>query len=159
MHQALAFQHFDQRFQFQIAARRDGGLALGGLGLVVVPGLLICFGVGEGFADHILDAHAGGGIAADSVLTRPAVRVAGALRIFAEGELDAGLGAFEDHVVRVFAPAHFEHGAFAADGVGAAVQDVGGGDAARQRAVDGDVVGIENVFDADHGGHRDSCLR
>ena len=69
-----------------------------------------------------------------------------------------GSGAFEDHVVGVLAPAHLDHGAFAADGVGAAVENVGGGDAAGERAVDGDVVGIEHVFDADHRGDRDAAF-
>ena len=47
----------------------------------------------------------------------------------------------------------------AANGVGRAVEDVGRGDAAGQRAVDGDVLGIEHVPDIDHRGTPTRCLR
>ena len=130
------------------------------LGVVVVPLRLVDFGVVEGFADDIFHAHAGGGIAALLCLAVDghAGGVAGALGILAEGELDAGSGAFEDHALGILAPAHLDGQGLAADRVGGAVQNVGGGDAAGQRAVDGDVLGIEDVLDIHHRGDADAAF-
>ena len=86
------------------------------------------------------------------------MRIAGALGVFAERELDAGSGAFEDHALRVLAPAHLERQRLAADGVGGAVQDVGRGHAAGQRAIDRDVLGVDDVLDIDHRGDADAAF-
>ena len=69
------------------------------------------------------------------------------LGIFAERELDAGQRAFERELRGGLAPAELDDDGLAADGIGAAVQNVGDGDAAREIAIDVDVVGIENVGD------------
>ena len=76
--------------------------------------------------------------------------IARALRILAQRKLDAGHGPFENDVVRILAPAQLDHCTLAADRVGAAVQDIGGRDAARQRAVNGDIFGVQYVFDPHH---------
>src|ERR1019366_2291711 len=56
------------------------------------------------------------------------------------------------------APTQLDGQGLAADGVGGAVQDVGGGDAAGQRAVDGDILRVEHVLDIDHGGDADAAF-
>ena len=62
MHVALAFQHFHQGLQLQIAARRDRLLVAIQFGLVIAPFFLVGARLGKGFPDDVLHAHAGGGI-------------------------------------------------------------------------------------------------
>ena len=139
MHVALAFQHFDERIETQIAARRDQiFFASGGALVVDVPRGFVVAGFGERAADGFFDAHARGGITRRSAASTE-VRVLG---IFAESELDAGQGAFERELRGGLAPAEFDDYGLAADGVGAAVENVGDGDSAGEIAVDVDIVGI-----------------
>src|SRR4029077_4515492 len=56
------------------------------------------------------------------------------------------------------APAQLDHNGLAADGVGAAVQNIGDGNAAGQIAVNIDIVGVENVRDIHDGGNGDAAL-
>ena len=130
--------------------------------VVRVPFGLVSLGFVERFANHVLHAHAGGRIArlhrCAPSSAAAALRIAGALGIFAQRELDAGRGACEDHLLRVLAPAHLEHQGLPADGVGRAVQNVGRGHAAGQRAVNGDVVGVDDVLDVHHRGDRDAAF-
>src|SRR5690348_2147104 len=131
------------------------------LGVVLVPFGLIDFRLVEGFADGVLHAHAGGGVAGGVGRRSTAAAdngIAGALGVLAQSELDAGSCAFEDEALRVLAPAHLNRQGTAADGVGRAVQDVGGGDAAGERAVDGDVFGVEHVANVHHGGYGHASL-
>ena len=153
---AAAFENFLEGLHLEVFAGRDAGF----FRVVSVPLGLVDFGIIEGLADDIFHAHAGGGIAALLGLSIDghAGGVAGALGIFAEGELDAGGGAFEDQALGVLAPTHFDGQGFAADGVGGAVENVGGGDAAGEGAVDGDVLGIEDVADIHHGGDADAAF-
>src|ERR1700691_3407382 len=126
------------------------------LGFVIAPFLLVGAGLGQGLANDILHTHAAGGIAqsggsSEAVSGRPR-----ALDVFAQGKLDAGRGTFEDQPLGVFAPAHLHHLALAADGVGAAVQYVGGSHTAGQSAVDIDIVRVDNILNPHHrrDGHR-----
>src|SRR5690348_13883892 len=157
MHQPLAFQHLDQRLELEIAARWDRLFATRHLRVVILPLLLIDFRFGERFTDHILHAHARSWI--PEVAGGPeAVGIAGALRVLAERKLDPRHRALEDHVVGILAPAHLEDSTLAADRVGAAMQNIGRGDTARQRAIDLDVLRIEYIFDAYHRGNRDAAF-
>ena len=97
----LAFEDLDQRFELQVAARRER-VGVGGLGLLVVlPGLLIRLGARERVADHVLDA-----LPRDRVAARPGdLRLRDVLRVLAEGELDAGHRPLENQVAaRLFSP-------------------------------------------------------
>ena len=130
-------------------------------GVVGVPLGFVDFGVVEGLADDVFDAHAGGGIAR---LLGLAAEAAGCglparLGFSPRANLMPGVAPSKIMALGVLAPAHFERQGFAADGVGGAVQNIGGGDAAGERAVDGDVLGIEDVVDVDHGRDATRCLR
>ena len=59
----------------------------------------------------------------------------------------------------VFAPAHFQHDGLPADGVGRAVQNIRRRHAARQRAVDRDVFGVDDVLDIRPSRRPRRCLR
>ena len=90
--EALALEHFDERVELQIAARREHVLAGLLLRLVVLPLLAIGLGAREGVADDVLDALA---------RRRKPLRVGRRLAalagdVLAEGELDAGQRALED---------------------------------------------------------------
>src|SRR5690606_36775963 len=76
----------------------------------------------------------------------------------ADRELDALRRTLEDQALAVSAPAELDDGAPVADRVRAAVQDVHGGDAARERAVDADVVRVEHALDPDHRADADRTL-
>ena len=87
VHVAFSFQHFDKRFEAQIAARRDKVFFASSNALVVlIPRFLVIPRFAERPANRFFDSHARGGIPPG--LSRYAeVR---ALRIFAQRELDAG---------------------------------------------------------------------
>ena len=157
MHQALAFQHLHQRLQLQIAARGKRRFALRHLGSIGFPLALIPLGFGESLANHILHTHASGGVAEGHSSIRCG-DVAPALRVLTERELDSRLGAFEDHLAGALAPAHLDYRALSADGICAAVEDIRSGYAAGHGPVDGDVFRVQDVFDGDHGGHRNAGL-
>src|SRR5438445_1665610 len=124
MHQPLAFQDFDQRFQLEIAAWSQCLLTARDLLVVVLPGLLVRLGLGKSFTNYVLDTHARSGVARRNIRCTDALAsgIARPLGIFSERELNAQHGALEDHVVSVLAPAHFQDGALATNGIGAAVQ-------------------------------------
>ena len=149
VHETLALEHFDQRVELQVPARREDVGARLLLRVVVLPVLAVGLGAREGVADHVLDALPRGRKALRAGRRRLAA-LAG--DVLAEGELDAGQRALEDEVARAgLAPAQLDHDRLAADRVGAAVQDVGGRGAAGQVAIDIDVGRIQDVF---HPGHR-----
>ena len=154
VHEALALEDLDERLELQIAARRQrsaAGLVL----LVVLPRLLVRLGAREGVADDELDAHArhrvaprAGGLADRHVL-----------RVLAERELDPRHRALEDDLLGArLAPAQLDHLVLAADRVGAAVQDVGDGQAAGEIAIDVDVGRIDDVFHPRHRADRRPAL-
>src|ERR1019366_2541701 len=87
-----------------------------------------------------------------------ALRIAGALRVLAQRELDARRGPGENHFLRALAPPHLQRQRLPADRVGRTVQDVGGGHAARQRAVDRDVVRVDDIPDVHHRGNRNTAF-
>jgi hypothetical protein len=80
------------------------------------------------------------------------------LGIFAKGELDAGQSSFKRKLRGRLAPAQLDDHGLAADGIGAAVENVGGGDAAGKIAVNVDVVGIQNVGDIRDRGYGDAAF-
>ena len=153
VNEAFAFQYLDKRLKFQVALGFDQGL----LFVEVLPCFLIFAGIGERFTDHIFNAHARCGVARRAsgiARARRRLDVAGAFRIFAEGELDAWCGAFEFQPFPILAPAHFHHLTLTANGVCRAMQDVGSGHSTGQGAIDSDVIGVDDVFDTDHCRHR-----
>ena len=91
-------------------------------------------------------------------MPRPSGGLPGTLGVLAQRELDARHRTFEDHPLRILAPAHLQHDGLAADRVGRAVQDVGGGHSAGQRAVDGDVLRVDHVLDVHHRRDRHAAL-
>ena len=110
------------------------------------------FGLGEGLADHILDANAGGGIPRSGrrARDRPSRGIAGALRIFSQRKLQSRRRAFENQSLRVLAPAQLDGDALPADGVRRAVQHVDSRQSAGQRAVNRDVLRIDHILDVGH---------
>src|SRR5208283_654228 len=158
--QALALENLDQRLELEIATRREDALAAGVARLIILPRGLILAGLDEGLANDVLDAHARAGIA--QILGAAArwilAALAGALGVLTERELDAGFGFLHYQAVGVAAPAHFDHDVEAADGVGRAVQQVGGGGAAGQIAVDGRILGIDDIAHGDHGRDGDGAF-
>ena len=155
--QPFAFEHLDERLELQVAARRNGQWGafplLDRLALLVVaaPLLLVGARLGERLTDHVEHAHAGRRVAAILAGRRRGVR---ALRVLAHRELDAGRSSLEQQTLGVGAPAQLDDRVPAADRVGAAVQDVGRGQAAGEVAKDVDVGGVQHVLDADHRAHR-----
>ena len=128
MNVAFAFQHFDERLEAQIAARRNEIFLPGRQALVVVlPRFLVIPGLTKGAANGLFDAHARGRIPPG--LTRDTeVRTLG---ILSERELDAGKRAFERKLRGGLAPAKLDDQRLSADGIGGAVKNVGGSDSAR----------------------------
>src|SRR5262249_52597945 len=129
------------------------GLAFGFLGIVSVPFGLVSLSVIEGFANYIFYAHAGRRVAGGSYVNAATGGVPGAFGILAEREFDAGSRAFEDQALGVLAPTHFGGQSLAADRVCGTMQNICRGNAARQRAIDGDIFGVDDVLDIDHGGN------
>ena len=79
--------------------------------------------------------------------------------VLAQGELDAGQRAGNHQIARPgLAVAQLDDHRLAADGVGAAVEDVGGGGAAGEAAIDVDVARVEHVFHAGHRADRDAAF-
>ena len=152
MHVPLAFQYLDQRVEFEVALRFCNAFALGKACAIIHPLLLILTRIGEGLTDDILNAHARRRIACRTSAAAANVRsrIASALRIFSQRELDARRGTFKQDALRIFTPAHFRNRCHAANRVGAAMQNVRGGDAACECAIDRDVFGIEYIADANH---------
>ena len=156
VHQPLAFQDFHQCVQLQVASGRNQvSLASSAPALILLPLAAVLAGFDERLTDDVHHAHARGRVAAGRALGRGEIRPLG---VFAQGEFDARRRALEQQSLGVGAPAQLDDGVFAADGVGAAVQDVGGGDAAGQVAVDVDVIGVEHVFNAGHGANGHAAL-
>src|SRR5260370_42476889 len=106
-----------------MAARRQSLLAYSNFLVVFLPGLPISLGVGECLADHIFNAHARCRIPGRHIRRADALPggIAGALGILAERKFDARHGAFEEHVVRILAPAQLNDTALATDRICAAV--------------------------------------
>ena len=105
VHVAFAFQHFDERFEAQIAARRDEIFSAGCGALVkILPGFLVIAGFDKGAANGLFDAHAGGrialGLAGDTEV--------GSLHIFAEGKLNARERPFKGKLRGGLAPAQLD---------------------------------------------------
>src|SRR6267154_915972 len=154
VHIALAFENFNERLEPQIAARRCRVFVAARDALVVgVPGRFVIAGFGERAANGFFHAHARGGIARGS-----AGAEIGALGIFAQSELDARQRAFKGELGGGLTPTQLDDDGLTADGVGAAVQDIGGGHAAGEVAVDGNVVRVEHVGDVDDRGDRDAAF-
>ena len=59
---------------------------------------------------------------------------------------------------RICAVAQLDDGRLAADRVGRAVEDLRGGQATGELPVEGERISVENVLDADLGGHRVAAL-
>src|SRR5437879_3796526 len=139
---AFAFEHFDERFEAQIAARRDEIFFTGsGALVVVVPRFLVIAGFDEGAANGFFDAHASG---------RITLRVAGdtevrAFHVLAEGKLDARERTFEGKLRGGLAPAKLDDQRLSTDGVSRAVENICGGDSAREVAIDVDVVRVQDL--------------
>src|SRR6266566_2016861 len=152
---ALAFQDLDERFEAKVAARRDEVLlACSGAAAVVLPHFLLVARFGESCADRLFDAHARGRVPrrlAEAAEIR-------ALGVLSESEFDSRHRALEGQFFRGLAPAQLNNDSLAADGVRAAVQDVCRGDAARQVAIDVDVVGIEYIRDVRDGRNGDAAF-
>ena len=148
MNVSLAFQNLDQRIEFQIAARSDQvGFAGRFPAVVIVPGFLVFLRFGKRLANHFLDPQPGLRITNRGGRLRTKVRLLG---IFAEREFYARQRSFKRQFAGGPAPTQLDDGGLAADGVGAAVQDVGGGHAAGQVVVNDDIVGVQDVLDVDH---------
>src|SRR5229473_10300 len=142
VHVALAFEHFDERFESQIAARRNEILFAGSGSLVVVlPGFLIVARLAERGANCLFDPHARRRI----TLGLPWDAEVRTLGIFAERELDAGKRALERQLGRGLAPAQLDDQRLPADGIGGPVQNVRRSYAARQVAINVNVVRIQNL--------------
>ena len=99
--------------------------------------LLIVAGRGEGVADDLLDAHAA---FADSGVVNFSPQLL-CLTFSPRANLMPGGALGELHFLAGSAPAELDDLVLPADGVGRAVQDVDGGHAAGELAVDVDVVG------------------
>src|SRR2546430_506159 len=102
MNVALAFQHFDERFEAQIAARRNEIFFTSGEALVVIlPRLLVVPGFTERATNGLFDSHTRGrippGLTWDTEIR--------ALGILAQCELDARKRAFERQLRGGLAPA------------------------------------------------------
>ena len=124
---AFAFQHFHQRFEPQIFARRNGVFAFRDFFVVQFPlGLVgLCFQ--EALANHFFHAHARTWIAALWGRPRGSKTLCGITLpfwIFAECEFDTGRGALKNHFLRRLAPAQLDNNRLSANGVRAAVQHV-----------------------------------
>src|SRR6266850_2867636 len=147
VHVALAFEHFDERLESQIAARRNEILFAGSGTLVVVfPGFLIVARFAERAANCLFNAHARRRI----TLGLPWDAEIRTLRVFAERELDAGKRALERQLGRGLAPAQLDDQRLPADGIGGPVQNVRRSYAARQVAINVNVVRIQNLGHVHH---------
>ena len=145
MHDALFFQNLDQGFELQITARCGHRFGIGAMfaqAAAIIPRGL------ETVTQYLLDPHAG-------------LRVAGAgafpirlLDVLAEREFDARFGTHIFEAFGIKAPAEFDHLVLPADGVGRAVQQIGGGDATCKLPVDVDVGGIDDIPHAHLSGDR-----
>ena len=155
MDEPLAFEHLDERIELKIAPRREQVLSRLFLGLVVLPFLAIGLGAGKRIADDVLDPLSRG--------WKP-LRIGGRLAalprdVLAEGKLDSGQRALKDQVARPrLAVAELDDDRLATNRVGAAVQNIRGGRATRQVAIDVDICRIEDVLHAGHRADRDAAL-
>ena len=149
--QPLAFENLDQALELEVAPWRHAPPA----GRLVRPPLgAVVLGLAKGLADDVHDAHPRCRVArrhAGEAEPRP-------LGVLAQGELDPLGRSGKAQAVGVGAPAQLDHRVAAADRVGRAVKDVGGGDTTGERAVDRNVVGVEHVLDGHHRGHREGSL-
>src|SRR6267142_1511943 len=137
----VAFENLNEWIEPQIAAWRDQILlSRSNLLVVAVPRVLVIARFGERSANCFFNSHSGGGIAT----LAPGNGKIGTLGIFTQGELDARERAFERKLRSGLSPAQLNHDGLAADGIGAAVKNVRGGNAAGEVAIDRNVIGIEN---------------
>src|SRR5262249_49094282 len=135
-----------------------GGLAGSPAAVVFLPLALVGPGARERVANHVLDAHPRARIARRITGWRPRAAAAAPWGP-AKRELDARHRALEREILGPrLAPSQLDDVVLAADRIRAAVQDVGGGDAASEIAVDVDVARIEHIVDAGHRAHRGSAL-
>src|SRR2546423_14851465 len=121
MNVALAFQHFDERFEAQIAARRNEIFFTSGEALVVIlPRLLVVPGFTERATNGLFDSHTRGrippGLTWDTEIR--------ALGILAQCELDARKRAFERQLRGGLAPAHLDDQRFSAKRIGPPLEKV-----------------------------------
>jgi len=142
---ALSLEDLHQGLQLQVTAGwYPARLLLLGERVPLVPFLLVILGRPERSPDDLLDPHAGVRIA-----------ILATLDVLAEGELDGGRDAVDEHVLGpVGLVAQLDDGGLATDGVGRAVQHLGRGEAAGELPVPGLVGGVEDVLDAHFRGHR-----
>src|SRR6202011_2755329 len=139
VHVTLTLEDFDKRLEAQIAARRNQVFPAACYALVVgIPRRFVVARFSEGGTNGFLYAHARDGITHSSSDTE-----IGALGIFSESKFDAGQCTLERELRRGLAPAKLDHNGLSTDGVSAAVQDIRGGYAAGEVAIDGNVVGIK----------------
>ena len=143
MNEAVAVEDLDDRVELEVAA--DGHPTLL-LVFLASPAVVLCRP--EAVGEDLLHAHAGLRVAGGK-----GVAPVGLLDVLAEGELDALGRAVELERFWADAPAELDDLVLPADRVGRAVEDVGGGGAAGELAVDGDVVGVDEVADADFRGN------
>ena len=156
-HEAFLVEDLKECFQFQIHARRHRTpsfadvLALGVSkgGAVLDLGLSVLTGPNEVVVVHLLHPH-------PRLREARAVAVApiALLHILSERELDERHGFLVQEVLGLGAPAEFDDGALAADGVGGSVEDLGACHATGKLAVHVHVLAVHGVSNPNLGAAR-----
>ena len=140
--EALALEHFDERIQLEIPARREHVLAGFLFGVVVLPLLAIGLGASEGVADDVFHSLARGRKPLGVGLRLSTL----ACDVLAKGELDTGKRTLEDEIASACLPVpQLDHDGLAADRIGAAMEDVRRCRPTGQITIDVDVRGIEDL--------------
>src|SRR4051794_21974829 len=114
MYEPLAFEHFNERFQLEVAPGRDQILvSFCERRAILLPRPLIIASADERVANHLLNAHPCSGVAACLALWIKA----GSFGVFTKGKLDSRRCAREDEVLDSAAIFQLDHGILSSDSV------------------------------------------